>query len=76
MRHENILAPLYSEAFRWFREEHDLIHIIVRVGTIEDFIWMATIDNKRWIYKGDTYEKAELACLKKLIEIVKENKDE
>ena len=56
-------APLYSQAFRWFREKHN-VYCNIRVGT------------RRWKFEqwGDsysTYEEAELACLKKLIEIVK-----
>ena len=65
-------APLYQQAFRWFREKYKLKHSIT-TGIIYSF----TIDNKD--YGGDdgknwfnSYEEAELACLRKLIEIVKE----
>jgi hypothetical protein len=71
-----ISAPLYQQAFRWFREEHDLMHIIIKVGTMEDYVYMSTIDNKRWTYKCNTYTEAEFASLRKLIEIVNQNKDE
>ena len=71
-------APLYQQAFRWFREKHDLVHRIDRDGGW----WICTILNlydekeqgtieihiKRY---PDTYEEAEQACLIKLIEIVK-----
>jgi len=50
--------PTFSQAFRWFREKHNLMHLDVLV--LE--------------YKVP-YEEAELDCLKKLIEIVKEKKD-
>ena len=71
-----ISAPLYQQTFRWFREKYDLQHIIIKVGTSEDYVYMSTIDNKRWTAKDNTFEEAELACLRKLIEIVNQNKDE
>jgi len=74
-------APLYQQAFKWFREKYGL------KGEVDtaDMIW------SKWSFKTElkgstyilysgltekiyfnTYEEAELACLKKLIEIVKE----
>ena len=74
-------APLYQQAFRWFREKHNLfgcidlhtstpIHWYIRIDDIikNDYIYHSE-DND---LKFKTYEEAELACLKKLIEIVKE----
>jgi hypothetical protein len=75
---EIILAPTYSQAFRWFRENHDLIHRINRDGGW----WICAILD---LYDEDdqgvienfidcnpkTYEEAELECLKKLIEKIK-----
>jgi hypothetical protein len=69
---EITIAPLYQQAFRWFREKYNLKHIISPVGET----YMSTIDMHSWTAKHDTYEEAELACLKKLIEIVNQNKDE
>jgi hypothetical protein len=67
---EIITAPLYQQAFRWFREKHN-IHYKVE-PTIKDRyeLFWAKIG---WVYNGlfNSYEEAELACLKKLIEIVK-----
>ena len=84
-------APLYQQAFRWFREKYNLQHEILRSGTK---MWLLTIkeidkvtkhevfngrvyklEEDNWIEPVD-YEEAELACLRKLIEIVKKNKDE
>jgi len=76
-----ILAPLKQQAFRWFREECNLLHIInidlsdnlkdkVYVYSIEDHL--GSIVDRSEEFK--TYEEAELACLKKLIEIVNQNK--
>jgi hypothetical protein len=74
-------APTYSQAFRWFREKYNLEGIPQHA---EDRLWykfhISTYleYGKKNIYAGfeyPTYEKAEQACLKKLIEIVKENEN-
>jgi hypothetical protein len=68
-------APLYQQAFRWFREKHNLHGIVSYCGKNQ---W----DIELLDYKGNqlveienntfwTYEEAELACLIKLIEIIK-----
>lgn len=78
-------APTYSQAFRWFREEYQESHSIeeqeIIYGQIDEIYkdddfdllaktnWLAYAGNL--IKKYDTYEEAELACLRKLIEIVK-----
>jgi hypothetical protein len=76
-----VSAPLYSQAFRWFRDKHDLVHRIDKDGGW----WVCAIldhyDEKEQgtieIYLENcypnTYEEAESACLDKLIEIVKNN---
>ena len=75
-------APLYQQAFRWFREKYSLTwehqfddsNISLYVGE------MAYPDNNLYFFKiieveygryNKAYEEAELECLKKLIEIVK-----
>jgi hypothetical protein len=66
--------PLYQQAFRWFREKHNLKSYIAPVEYLD-----GNEDTYHWcIYNhfnsGNeqlTYEEGELACLKKLIEIVK-----
>ena len=79
-----IVAPLYQQAFRWFREKHQKNIIIFSDGCqwTFDLRWVdedsldkyPTIQfprrevGREWF---DTYEEAELECLKKLIEIVK-----
>jgi hypothetical protein len=81
IKHERLTwfgAPLYQQAFRWFREKYR-----------DDFYTNKWIDDKYWYHvpavfndRGfdevreyrepfDTYEEAELACLIKLIELVK-----
>ena len=84
---EILKAPLYQQAFRWFREKYGWQHSIDATSDQHSFelgynYWI-------WNYKtgeeyhtmpknrpsGDweykTYEEAELECLIKLIEIVK-----
>jgi hypothetical protein len=73
-----ILAPTFSQAFRFFREKYNLHSFIdckwKNLGwefQLVDLSKMETISSiDRYNYK--TYEEAELECLKKLIEIVKE----
>lgn len=76
-------APLYQQAFRWFREKYDL----------GNYIFPKRVNKKtKWKYQTlfieevsanhlpmqlepskcfKTYEEAELECLKKLIEVCK-----
>ena len=71
-----ITAPLYQQAFRWFREKYNLNSFVI---DSKSYNWYFNINN---IIKDDvvsellyfkTHEEAELECLKKLIEIVKQN---
>lgn len=68
------LAPLFQQAFRWFREEHGLGHMINGIG-YESFLFnIGGLVTVFPMFK--TYEEAELACLDKMIEIVElKNKD-
>ena len=61
-----ITAPLYQQAFRWFREKYDLNYVIVKAES-----WFYTINGCNTQEGFNTYEEAELECLNKLIEIVK-----
>ena len=63
----NVNAVLYQQAFRWFREKYNLIMHIQRHSNNK---YLACMGIQVEIL-CDTYEEAELACLKKLIEIVK-----
>lgn len=62
-------APLYQQVFRWFRENYDLHYTIDYVSAADIFKYELWIKGR--IYKYNTYEEAELACLNKLIEIAK-----
>ena len=72
-------APTYSQAFRWFRDKHNLRCQINYIGGLinKTTWWDISVighyntDPKEWEMKYQPYEEAELACLKKLIEIVK-----
>jgi hypothetical protein len=75
---KGILAPLYQQAFRWFREKYNLKSCIMFRTSMEDnkeyYDWL--IKGQEVVYRHfNTYEEAELACLKKLIDIVKSKKD-
>lgn len=60
-------TPLYQQAFRWFRENYKLYHAI-EFKHSKHYGYIQNSDFTIWC---DTYEEAELACLKKLIEIIK-----
>jgi len=74
-------APLYQQAFRWFREEYLL-------WFRPDYYDETRTDFSGSIHKLGKYSaiasigeynsavEAELACLRKLIEIVNQNKDD
>jgi hypothetical protein len=75
----NCSAPTYSQAFRWFREKHNLRCQINYIGGLinKTTWWDISVighyntDPKEWEMKYQPYEEAELECLKKLIELVK-----
>ena len=72
---QNILsAPTFSQAFRWFRDKYNLHSTITSISQ-ESWQWHITGpgDPLGKLYDEDfyNYEEAELECLKKLIEIVK-----
>ena len=70
---EQILAPLYQQAFRWFREKYGMYSHIKTSGKISvlEFTWVSNGKYGFFSKNGfETYEEAELACLDKLIEIV------
>ena len=83
-----ISAPTYSQAFRWFREKYNLCGEVytVNMGAIDytflirdlysEDVKYDNFEANTGGYSGtfNTYEETELACLIKLIEIVKEKK--
>jgi hypothetical protein len=62
-----VSAPLFSQAFRFFREKYGLHQYVEYIKTANRYDWWVghTFNNTK------TYEEAELACLRRLIEIAK-----
>ena len=81
-------APLKQQAFRWFREKHNLrgfigfrpntkqfdYHIYDMSLSGKEYVKQRTMEEFNKDTKVGTYEEAERACLIKLIEIVKNKK--
>jgi hypothetical protein len=71
-------SPTFSQAFRWFREKYGYFvvpQVEIQIDKIEvHFLIIKFGENRVRTKKFKTYEEAELECLKKLIEIVKEDK--
>ncbi|MEI6186944.1 MAG: hypothetical protein WCP46_00380 [Alphaproteobacteria bacterium] len=79
-------TPLYQQAFRWFREKYNLRGFIGFRPNVKQFdchVYDMSLSGKEYVQqrtmeefnkdpKVGTYEEAELACLNKLIEIVKQ----
>ena len=73
-------APTFSQAFRWFRENHNLHSCVA--PTYEDdsskvilyWFWIQGFDSfEDEDIDYQTREETELICLRKLIQITKEN---
>ena len=68
-------APTFSQAFRWFREKYGYL---VSPFQNEDNLFFFEIGRlnslitEYYSLDCETYEEAELACLRKLIELVKQ----
>ena len=62
-----LLAPLYQQAFRWFREKYGFNISI----TSDGYVALDMKKSQPYIDEADSYEEAELECLKELIKIVK-----
>jgi hypothetical protein len=73
-------APTFSQAFRWFRDTHNMFHEIQIDRTTEPKFCYAVFHYEHYgnyeeIRIGDwslyrTYEDAELACLENFLEVV------
>jgi hypothetical protein len=80
-----ISAPLYQQAFKWFRKNYRLsVNIHDCLDDFEAIITQWTLSDHKVVHefpqrvdisyphnRFDSYEEAELSCLVKLIEIVK-----
>ncbi len=75
-----VSRPTFSQAFRWFRDKHNLRCEINYIGGLinKTTWWDISVighyntDPKEWEMKYQPYEEAEVACLRKLIEITNE----
>ena len=70
---ECISAPLYRQAFSFFREKYKLYATLPRSVRSETFAYVIATESDGWFRQQDgfkTYEEAELECIKTLIEIV------
>ena len=71
------LAPLYQQAFKWFRDKYNLVITIIPSYNYEYFTYYYKcydgINKKSYedsrLFR--TYEEAEFECLKNLIQIAK-----
>ncbi len=68
----NVLAPLYQQAFRWFREKYGYNWSLYNYTGIFDEFLTSHPDAPagEWVY--ETYEEAERECLKEIIKIINE----
>ena len=68
----SLLAPTFSQSFRFFREKYELLSYVDKCLT-DTFRYNLDWNGSMIGLSGHkTYEEAELACLNKLIEIVKQ----
>ena len=69
----SVAMPTYAQAFRWFRKKYQIdswvypnLNGLYSVSIVRRGVGLGKVSEYQ------TYEEAELECLKKLIEIVKE----
>jgi len=76
-----VMAPTWEQAFKWLRENYNILATIYSNASGYLYEWHDALGgtHRGWSeYEGpndsgvwDTYEEAKLACITKLIEIVK-----
>jgi hypothetical protein len=69
----SLITPLFSQVFKWFREKYSLtgfVDINIETGY---YFKITDIPNGEYIQENEysSFEGAEIACLRKLIELVK-----
>jgi hypothetical protein len=72
-----VCAPLYQQAFRWFRKNYNYDIVVSGSYNLGKKYYYRietppTIGFQAFEEDFNTYEEAELACLRKLIEVVKQ----
>lgn len=74
-REHYLLAPTYAQAFKWFREKHNMKFHIWEDKWNHWCTPKVLVDGDyKELESEESMGEAELACLKKLIEIVKNDK--
>lgn len=74
----DIIAPLKSQVFRWFREKYNIVSEINVYSTTDGYAFSFKILCKKYTPFIDaddawtTYEEVENACIDELIEIAKQ----
>jgi hypothetical protein len=71
---DGVVASTYSQTFRWFREKYSYQSFISPSNELTYLAYDFTLKGFDGYFKSKqfkTYEEAELECLKKLIEIIK-----
>ena len=85
---KGIMAPTFSQAFRWFRENYGLLHELISCAENSWLITIVDMNSKsvNGVYMKrtnlddrdenipETYEEAELACLERLIDKITNKK--
>ena len=76
-----VMSPTWEQAFKWLRENYNILATIYSNASGYLYEWHDAVGgtHRGWSeYEGpndsgvwDTYEEAKLACITKLIEIVK-----
>lgn len=84
-KEERFAAPLWQQAFQWFRNKHNILGEIhwegsreidsfdVRIVILGEHILSPKYDDYK-LFKDLDYERAQTTCLKELIRIVKKQK--
>lgn len=67
--HTWISAPLWQQAFDWFRTKYNLGYSIHPI-TLDAFVTNINNAELFMLENNDSYAKAKLACLEKLIELI------
>jgi hypothetical protein len=73
---EGLKAPLWQQAFRWFRKTHQIGFYIWKKDEDVFKIVLERLSHNSYFFNDEfkTHEEAELQCVIKLIEIVKSRK--
>ena len=63
-----VVAPLYQQAFRWFREKYEFTYSIGKTNIAV----IHYLETTQLLQNNDSYEAAELAAIKWFIDVAKQ----